>query len=321
MEDPMRSRALAGIAFFASLTSISVGALGQETKPAEPPAPPPAAPAPAAPTSPSPATPPPAAELPPLPPEPPPFGVSNDVALNPVTEEPAVGAPYKRRLVFEASLGYTSGGSVKHPELADNGFSGEMLELAGGVELSPKWRLLLAFTSFQSKLERVGSSNMFRSASGTLRGGAGYQPLAGCVDCTTAGGGGGVVDKQPLHLDTLGPRLDYLPFGADSVYLGVTAGAAMVQDLSFRGGVAVAARAGFEWRPYSSLGLSLEAGAHGQVYSDSSAVLPYAAVVMNLLAPPPPISTTMTVTEPPTTTPPPAPPSSTPLPPPPPPYK
>jgi hypothetical protein len=72
----------------------------------------------------------------------------------------------------------------------------------------------------------------------------------------------------------------------------VTAGAAMMQDLSFRAGAAVAARAGFEWRPYTAMGLSLEAGAHAQVYSDSSAALPYAAVQLTLLAPPP--STTVT---------------------------
>jgi hypothetical protein len=93
-----------------------------------------------------------------------------------------------------------------------------------------------------------------------------------------------------MHVHTLGPRLDYLPFGPDSLYVGVTAGAAMMQDLSFRGGFAVAARAGFEWRPYSALGISLEAGAHGQIYSDSNAALPYAALQLRLLAPLPNVS-------------------------------
>jgi hypothetical protein len=203
----------------------------------------------------------------------------------------------KRRLVFDAALGYTSGGSVKHPELSSNDFSGEMLELGVGAELSSKWHLVLAFTNFQTRIERVGASNQFRGVSGALHGGAGYQPLVSCPDCIGSGGQGGVVATQPLHINTLGPRLDYLPFGTDSLYVGVTAGAAMMQDLSFRGGVAVAARAGFEWQPYSALGVSLEAGAHGQVYSDASAALPYAAIMLKLLAPPPPLGTTTTTTD------------------------
>jgi hypothetical protein len=223
-----------------------------------------------------------------VPPEPPPFVASDEVALNPVSEQP--GGPRRRQLVFLAGLGYTSGGSVKHPELSGTGFSGEMLELAGGVELNPKWHLTLSFTSFQTKLERVGRTNQFQGASGALRGGAGFQPLVSCPDCMTSGGQGNIVVSQPLHVHTLGPRLDYFPFGTDSLFVGITAGAAIMQDLSYRGGFAAAARAGFEWRPYSALGLSLEAGAHGQLYSDSSAALPYAALQLRLLAPLPSVS-------------------------------
>jgi hypothetical protein len=68
-----------------------------------------------------------------------------------------------------------------------------------------------------------------------------------------------------------------------------------MQDLDFRAGFAGAARAGYEWRPYSVFGISVEAGAHGQVYSDSSAVLPYASVQLTLLAESPPFSNTTTV--------------------------
>jgi hypothetical protein len=248
----------------------------------------------------------------PVAPAPPRF--EGDVALNPVSEEPPDGT-FKRKALFAAGLGYTSGGTIKHPELTGNGFSGEMLELAGGVELDPKWRVLVAFTSFQTKLERAGAANVFRSASGAFYGGAGYRPLAGCNNCSDPGGLGGEVIQQPLHVHTLGPRVDYLPFGNDSLYLGVTAGAAMMQDVSFRGGFAIAARAGFEWRPYSALGLSIEAGAHGQVYSDSSAALPYAAVMLRLLAPTSSFGTSIPVTKEPAPPPAPAQPPSQPPPP------
>jgi hypothetical protein len=292
----MKSRVVVGIALFASV-SVTSSAFAQEPKPGDLAPLPPAEPAPPPPPAP--------AEPPAVPPEPPPFVASSDVALNPVTEEPG---PRRRRLVFSAGLGYTAGGSIKHPELLGNGFSGEMLELAAGLELDPKWHLELAFTSFQTKLDRVGTTNQFRGAS--LVGGPGVHPLVSCPDCIGSGGQGSIVVQQPLHVHTLGPRLDYLPFGTDSLYVGVTAGAAMMQDLSFRGGFAAAARAGFEWRPYPSLGLALEAGAHGQIYSDSSAALPYGALQLRLLAPLPSTSRYMTITNEPA--PPSAPPSSIP---------
>jgi hypothetical protein len=197
-------------------------------------------------------------------------------------------------MIFGAGLGYTAGGTVKHPDLNGNKFAGEMLTLEAGAEINPQWRLVLAFSSFQSNLDRVPGTNQFKSASGVFQGGPGFHPLAGCADCSTTGGQGGIVIHQPFHVHTLGPRVDYLPFGNDSLFIGVTAGAAMMQDLDFRAGFAAAARAGYEYRPYSVFGISVEAGAHGQVYSDSSAVLPYAAVQLRLLAETPPLSTTST---------------------------
>jgi len=283
----MTSRDFVATSILALLSMLSASVAAQEAKPQEGAgAPKPTEPAaeprpPAGPSEPAPAPPPyvappsdDAAKSP-----------AGDVALSPVPEEGGGGAPYKRRMVFEAALGYTAGGTIKHPELSTHSFSGEMLELAGGVELSPHWVLVVAFTTFQTKLERIGVTNQFQTGSGTLHGG--FHPLASCMDCSTGGGLGGTVVKQPMHVHTVGPRLDYLPFGASGLFVGVTVGAAMMQDLSFRGGVAAAARAGFDWRPYAALGISVEAGAHGQVYSDSSAALPYAALQLTLLAEPP----------------------------------
>jgi hypothetical protein len=300
----MTSRGFAGAAILTFLSTLCGTAAAQEAKPTPETKPQEGAPAPkaadpAAPAAqpmPAEATPPPVQAEPPAPapaappPVVPPPPTPTDLALVPVPEQPAPDVN-KQRMIFSAGVGYTAGGSVKHPELTGTSYSGEMLELGGGVELSPKWRLMVAFTSFQTKLERVGTSGKFQRAA--LHGGAGYQPLVGCSECSTSGGQGGLLVKQPLHVHTLGPRLDFLPFGNDSLFVGVTAGAAMMQDLSFRGGVALAARAGYEWRPYPVFGISLEAGAHGQVYSDSSAALPYAALSLRLLAVPPSVSRNM----------------------------
>jgi hypothetical protein len=283
------SRALTRSATLALIAALSGTAFAQETKPEDSNAPKPAEPAPPPADQ---ATPPPT-EAPPSVPAPAPYTSSQvDVGLTPVGNEPAVR---KNRLIFLAGLGYTAGGAVKHPDLQGDKFTGEMLELGFGTELAPQWRLVLAFSSFQTTLERVAGTNQFKNTSGAVYGGAGFHPLAGCADCMTNGGQGGIVVRQPFHIHTLGPRLDYLPFGDQGLFFGVTAGAALMQDLDFRGGFAAAARAGLEWRPYKVFGISVEAGAHGQVYSDSSAVLPYASAQLRLMAEPPPLSTTTTV--------------------------
>src|SRR5262249_37032710 len=127
----MTSRDLVATSILAFLSTLSGSVAAQEAKPQEGPgapkpaesaAQPPPDQAPAAPSEPAPA--------------PPPYvAPPSDVALSPVAEEGGAGATYKRRMVFEAALGYTGGGTIKHPELSTHEFSGEMLEIAGGVEL------------------------------------------------------------------------------------------------------------------------------------------------------------------------------------------
>jgi hypothetical protein len=274
--------ATTGISTLLLVMLLGGNALAQETRPPEdtpkptepaaqpppdqsvPPASPPVSPAPLAPSEP---------EITPLP-------------YTTATPEPLPRSPTGRRLIFDVGLGYTAGGSVKHPELTGTSFAGEMLELGGGVELDPRFQLLLVFTSFQTKLERIGSTNRFQRTDAVYAG-SGVHPLASCViDCGSSAGTGGLLVKQPLHVHTLGPRLDFLPFGSNGPFVGVTAGAAMMQDLSFRGGFAAAARIGYEYTPFDVMGVLLEVGAHGQVYSDSNAALPYLSLQLRLLADP-----------------------------------
>jgi len=283
------SRALTRTAIVALVAALGGTAAAQETKPEDSTPPKPAQPPADPSTTPAPS------ETPPLPPAPPPYSTSGQVDVGLVPALPEASGERKRRFIFGAGLGYTAGGSVKHPELNGTKFAGEMLTLEAGMEINPSWRLVLAFSSFQSKLDRVMGTNQFTSASGVVAGGPGFHPLADCGDCGTTGGQGGIVVHQPFHVHTLGPRVDYLPFGDQGLFFGLTAGAAMMQDLDFRAGFASAARAGYEFRPYSVFGISVEAGAHAQVYSDSSAVLPYASVQLRLIAEPPPMSTTTTV--------------------------
>jgi len=80
--------------------------------------------------------------------------------------------------------------------------------------------------------------------------------------------------------------MDFLPLGSQGPYLGLTAGVGIIQDVSTRVGADLAARIGGEWRPFHSLGVAVEAGAHGQLYDDSQATIPYAMARMSLLLEP-----------------------------------
>jgi len=74
--------------------------------------------------------------------------------------------------------------------------------------------------------------------------------------------------------------------GSQGPYLGLTAAVAVIQDVATRVGADLGARVGGEWRPFYSLGLAVEAGAHGQIYDDSKAAIPYAMARMTLLLEP-----------------------------------
>jgi len=50
----------------------------------------------------------------------------------------------------------------------------------------------------------------------------------------------------------------------------------VIQDIGLRAGGSVGLRIGGEWRPFHIFGVGIEAGAHGQLYTDSQAAIPYA---------------------------------------------
>jgi hypothetical protein len=110
--------------------------------------------------------------------------------------------------------------------------------------------------------------------------------MADPVEPTTAQTGGVEVQKT-FHAHSLGPRMDFLPLGSQGPYLGMTAAVAIIQDVSTRVGADLAARVGGEWRPFHSLGLAIEAGAHGQIYDDAKAAIPYAMARLSLMLEPP----------------------------------
>jgi hypothetical protein len=63
----------------------------------------------------------------------------------------------------------------------------------------------------------------------------------------------------------------------------MTTALGVMQDLELRLGADLGARVGGEWRPFQSLSLAIEGGAHGQIYGDATAAIPYAEARLTLL--------------------------------------
>jgi hypothetical protein len=186
-------------------------------------------------------------------------------------------------LVVTAGLGYAYA-AVNHPDIVSHGLSGGFLEITVGTELDRRFRLALSFTSFETKLRRT-DSGQWEEGEYQRKVATASHVLADPIDPVMAQTGGMEVQKT-FHAHSLGPRMDFLPMGSQGPYLGMTAAVAIMQDVPTRVGLDLAARIGGEWRPFYSLGLAIEAGAHGQLYDGANAAIPYALARMSLMLEP-----------------------------------
>jgi hypothetical protein len=177
-------------------------------------------------------------------------------------------------LVITAGLGMGYA-AIKHPDLQSRSLTGSFIELTGGTELNHRFRLSFALTSFQTTIHRVQSGD-WAEGNYPTRAATGYRTQADPVEPTLVGGGGGVEVQKTLHVHSIGPRLDFLPLGSQGPYIGLSTGLGVIQDIGLRAGGSAALRIGGEWRPYHVFGVGIEAGAHGQIYTDSRAAIPYA---------------------------------------------
>ncbi|HMI89214.1 MAG TPA: hypothetical protein VK550_34280 [Polyangiaceae bacterium] len=178
-------------------------------------------------------------------------------------------------LLITAGFGYGYA-AIKHPDLESRSLSGSFIELTAGTELDRRFRLSFALTSFQTTIHRTASGN-WAEGNYPIKTAAGFRTQADPTEPTHTGNGeGGVLVQQTIHIHSFAPRLDFLPLGSQGPYIGVTAGLGVIQDIGLRAGGDASLRVGGEWRPYHVFGLGIEAGAHGQLYTDSRAAIPYA---------------------------------------------
>src|SRR5205823_5153025 len=117
--------------------------------------------------------------------------------------------------------------SVDHPD-AYGSFAAPSISLNGGVQFSPHWAAGVSIDSVEKYMRRSTGSGRFAAAA------AG----ADCLTCTSASPGGGI-DGVTTTLTTIGPRLDFTPFGENGPYAAASIGAAYIQ------GAATTATTGF----------------------------------------------------------------------------
>ena len=196
-------------------------------------------------------------------------------------------------LLVTAGFGYGYA-AIKHPDLVSSSLSGSFVEFTGGTELNHRFRLSFALTSFQTTIHRVPGG--WSEGDLPTRTAAGLRAQADPVEPEDVIGGGGVEVRKTLHVHSFGPRLDFLPLGSQGPYIGLTTGLGVIQDIGLRAGGSAALRIGGEWRPYHVFGLGVEAGAHGQIYTDSRAAIPYATARLQFYLDPEQLSSRRTPT-------------------------
>jgi hypothetical protein len=173
-----------------------------------------------------------------------------------------------------AGLGFAAG-RVSDPQLAEKRLQGPLLELHAGVSLNRSWSVGFGISSVEMPIAR-NDAGVFVPTAGHLF----NTPIhvqAECLKCALPASGG-VVERMPLNVLTLGPEVQFRPMGDDGPFLGAMTGIAAMPQLTSSIGGAVVARAGYRVEFAKVLAASVQAGVDGQVYSGSSALFPFAGV-------------------------------------------
>ena len=178
--------------------------------------------------------------------------------------------------VFVAASGGVGFANVKDPQIATPHIVGPVLGARLGVVVSPSWTISLAYTDFVRGITRAMDGEQFAAASQWLR------TQSDCNGCHPPAPGG-FVSSAVLRLDTLGPGVDFTPFGRNGLFVGVSGGLAFVSTFQpiVVGGGGVA-RGGFRLHLADVFSVALEGGVEGEWFSGASAVIPYGGAEVRL---------------------------------------
>ena len=194
---------------------------------------------------------------------------------SPAAPAPDAARPVFKRRPFIVLAGGPGFASVAHPQLGTPRIYGPLLAAEVGYAVSRYWSFGVEATNLERSVARVNAAERFGAASSWLH------TEASCTSCAPPPPGGPVVQLTML-LDTVGPRVDFTPFGHDGLFFGASGGVAIITVLDARVGAGGALRAGFRLPVADVLTFGVEGGVQGQVYSGASATIGYGALTVTL---------------------------------------
>jgi hypothetical protein len=198
-------------------------------------------------------------ELPPLPPVPP--------------DAPVVKKPHK---VFIGVTGGVGFANVHHPDIATPHVIGPVLAGRVGYQATDHWALSLVFTDFEQNVSRSQGGEEFSAASQWVK------AQAACSKCVAPAIGGAILNTM-MRFNTLGPGVDFTPFGRDWLFIGASGGLAMAAALHpVMVGAGGEARAGFRLRLAEILSVSLAGGIQGEIFSGANAMVGFGEAEVRL---------------------------------------
>lgn len=173
-------------------------------------------------------------------------------------EEPAPDAPVvpaKPRPFHVGLSGGVAYQTVRVSSVIPTQYMAATLGLHAGYSVNDKLMIGFELLSIEKDMGRAGPYSEFDP---------GLAPQAGCSDCQHPVGGW--VRDTTAIFGTLGPRVEFTPFGKDGLYIGATAGLAWLWGVDSTYGFGGAGRLGYRLRIVDVVGVALEAGAQAQTF-------------------------------------------------------
>ncbi|MDI1481972.1 hypothetical protein [Polyangium sp. y55x31] len=191
-----------------------------------------------------------------------------DVPADAPADAPIV--PEKPRLFHVGISGGVAYHTVRVPMVIPTEYAAATLGLHAGYNVTERLSIGFEVTTIEKNMGRNGPFQSFDP---------GLAPQAGCNNCEPPPFGGWVKNTTAVF-GTLGPRVEFSPFGKDGLYLGATAGLAFLWGVDSIYGFGGAGRVGYRVRIADILGLALEAGAQAQAFgSGAYTAAPYGMVL------------------------------------------
>lgn len=204
------------------------------------------------------------------------------VAVEVSAEEKKAPRPPKTPAEAPFFVGITGGAgyaTLQHPliakEIAGTGgrpvsFGTAAIDLHAGYTFGEHLGVALEFGALETGISRNNAGETFK---------LGFSPQAECTSCHAPLHGSDVL-ATTVVFSNFGARVEYTPLGRDGLFVGGSAGVAMMVGYADMQGGAFAGRLGYRFRPSGGLTISLEAGVQGQVYDQASLYMPYGAAVL-----------------------------------------